>query len=94
MAIFWGFLVAGHKFLSQNSSVWELEIEDIQISGDLAFVRGKGSESVTEKESGEIEKIDSKEILILRRGSDGKWKAVIEIWNSNVDDDDDEHSEG
>jgi ketosteroid isomerase-like protein len=54
------------EFLSQNSSVWELEIEDIEISGDLAFVRGKGSESVTEKETGETEKGDDKSVLILR----------------------------
>ena len=78
--------------LEQNTIVWNFTIEDIQISGDLAFVRGESTGSTTEKESGETEEEESKGVFILQRESDGTWKIVLEIWNSNVDDED-EHDD-
>ncbi len=86
----------GKVFLEQNSSVWDFTIEDVQISGDLAFVRGEQTMSTTEKESGETEEGEGKGVFIFRRESDGTWKGVIEIMNSNEaddDEDDDEHED-
>ena len=75
------------KFLSENSDKWEPTIEDIEVSGDLAFVRIKELETTTPKDGSETKTLIGKGISIYRRGEDGSWRNVIEIWNSNESND-------
>lgn len=78
------------EFFEENTSVWDFSAEDIQVSGDLAFVRGGFTATDTEKEDGEVEQVEGSAVFVLRRGSDSTWKFVIEIWNSDAADDDEE----
>lgn len=81
------------EFLDENTSVWDLTVEDIQISGDLAFARGEYTAATTEKDDGEIEEEEGNTVFVLRRESDGTWKIIIEIWTETDDDDDDDDDE-
>ena len=71
------------QYLAENISRWESSIEYIEISGNLAFVRDSGKGSSTPKDGGETKTSVEKGVHIFRRGADGSWKIVIEIWNSN-----------
>jgi ketosteroid isomerase-like protein len=81
--------IAWREFLEEKRSDRDLTIEDVQISGDLAYVWGGLTPSNTEKEDGEVEEEEGNTVFVLRRESDGTWKIVIEIWNTNDSDDDD-----
>jgi uncharacterized protein (TIGR02246 family) len=69
------------QFLSRNTDIWEPLIEQIVISGDLAIVRNSSTESSTPKEGGNTTTIIGKTIHVFKRGIDGSWKMIIEIWN-------------
>ena len=69
------------QFLSRNTDIWEPLIEQIVISGDLAIVRNSSTESSTPKEGGNTTTISLKTIHVFKRGIDGSWKMIIEIWN-------------
>jgi uncharacterized protein (TIGR02246 family) len=71
------------KFLSENTSVWKHEIEYIEISGILAIVRGNTEETITPKKGGEAKTEIGKSIHVLRRGADGSWRFIVEMWNLN-----------
>jgi len=78
------------EFLDANTSAWDLTVEDIEISGDLAFARGGYTATTTEKDDGEVEEEEGNSVFVLRRGSDGTWRIVIEIWTETDDDEDDD----
>ncbi|MBW8041985.1 MAG: SgcJ/EcaC family oxidoreductase [Planctomycetes bacterium] len=61
-------------------------IEEVQVSGDLAFSRGTYTISLTPKAgSGTINVIpDSKFLTICKRQPDGSWKIYRDCYSSNV----------
>ena len=71
------------QWLAENISTWEVSIENIEISGNLAFVRISGTGSNTPKDGGDTKTNVEKGIHVFRRTLDGSWKMIIEIWNSN-----------
>jgi uncharacterized protein (TIGR02246 family) len=71
------------KFLSEYTDTWKVLIEHIEISGDLAIVRDSGTDSWTPKDGGETTTYIGKGLRVFRRGVDGSWKMIIEIWNPN-----------
>jgi uncharacterized protein (TIGR02246 family) len=71
------------QFLSENTSTLKTSIEDIEISGDLAIVRIKELVTTIPKDGSETTTFNGKRIFIYRRGTDGSWKMIIDIWNNN-----------
>ncbi len=71
--------------MSFNATVTEynIEIDEIEGRADLAFARGKFSESLLIE--GEAEPISGagKYLQIWRKGSDGSWLVALEAWNSD-----------
>ena len=69
----------------KNTPVSEVSsVDEVLSSGDLAIARGKYTSTWTPKASG-LGTITErgKWVAALRRQSDGKWKCVHEIWNSD-----------
>ena len=72
------------EFLAANDSEWHPIVEDIWVSGDLAVVRGRFIETITPKDGSEITDVDDKATWVLRRGQDGQWRLLLEMWNSDT----------
>lgn len=70
------------NFLSENTDIWKPSIEHIEVSGNLAVVRRRGTESWTPKTGGETITQAGKGITVFRRGSEGSLKMILEIWNA------------
>jgi len=64
----------------ENLSV---EIEEIKVSGDWAFIRQTFKGTWTPKNGSEPTYENSKEIMILNKQTDGSWKIARYMWNSN-----------
>lgn len=58
--------------------------EEIEVSGNLAFVRGTFTVKLTPRTEGENIDATFKFIEILRKGADGSWKPYCDIWNSDA----------
>lgn len=58
--------------------------DEIEVSGNLAFVRGTFTVLLTPKTEGEKIEATFKFIEILRKGIDGSWKPYCDIWNSDA----------
>jgi uncharacterized protein (TIGR02246 family) len=71
--------------MAQFDSVLKFDLEMIEVegSGDLAYVWNDYKLSVISRGSSEPVSSSGKAILILRRGSDGQWLFHRVIWNSN-----------
>ena len=78
---------ANEQFFLKNTEIWKPTIEYIEVSGDLAFVRSKELLTTTPKDGSETKTLIGKGIYIFRRGEDGSWRCVIDIWNSNQSND-------
>ncbi len=61
----------------------EISVDEVQVNGDWALVRDNWKGTITQKESGEINKFDTKSLLILKRQLDGSWKITHALWNFN-----------
>jgi len=72
---------------SEHSENWQPVIEDIQVSGDLGFVRSSFTTTTTSKVDGTVTVTKGKTIVILKRQTDGSWKHIVEIWNRDAPDD-------
>jgi uncharacterized protein (TIGR02246 family) len=60
-----------------------IEIQDIDVSGDLAIIRQNFTATWIPTDGSEVEHESSKEIMTLRRQSDNSWKITNYIWNQN-----------
>jgi ketosteroid isomerase-like protein len=79
-------ILAGYKkSREQNDEYCDSSIyEDVRVFGDLAFVRGNDTGTITPKDGGEPIKFDEKWVCIFERQPDGTWKGIIVIGNSNL----------
>lgn len=69
-------------FVSAYDDTWEPSIEHIEISGDLAIVQSVYTQSWTPINGGRTTTYSGKDIHVFRRGADGSWEMIIEIWNA------------
>ena len=76
------------EFTSQGGSV----VDDVRVSGDLAYVRGTGDYTNTPKTGGEPIQDLGKWVIVYQRQPDDSWKVICEIWNSNLPLSDEEAS--
>ena len=69
------------EFSSQyNHGGVDVSVEDIIVSGHLAFVRTSYTESWSPKTGGEENSVTGKWVVIYKK-QDGEWKLYTEIWN-------------
>ncbi len=68
-------------FMEANTGTWKPTIEHVEVSGDLAFARLGFVETATPKAGGEAVTDVGKSVSIYRRGADGSWRTILEIWN-------------
>ena len=55
--------------------------EDAQVDGDLAFMRGTFTGTVTPKAGGEPIQLKGKWMAVYKRQVDGSWKCIADIYN-------------
>jgi uncharacterized protein (TIGR02246 family) len=60
-----------------------ITVDEVQVLGDWAFVRDTWKGTVTQKESGETNEFDEKNLFIMKRQLDGYCKITHAIWNYN-----------
>lgn len=68
-------------FFEQGSRELKANVQDVHVSGDLAYIRASYEQSVTPKDGGETVSEVGKWVLICQREAGGGWKIVSEIWN-------------
>ena len=72
-------------FLDQYRAEEVDVVEDVRVVGDLAFARGIYTAKATPKVPGAAVLDDKgKWLTAYRRLSDGSWKIVVDIWNSDM----------
>ena len=57
--------------------------EEVEVAGDLAFVRHTYAGTQTPKAGGETTELSGKGITILQRQPDGSWKITRYMWSSD-----------
>jgi uncharacterized protein (TIGR02246 family) len=65
------------------SCQFKLSVDEVQVSGDWAFERGRYDITLTPRSGGGSMDDNGKYITIYRRQPDGDWKIARDIWNSD-----------
>lgn len=68
------------QFKEENRSL----VEDVRVSGNLAVARGTQEASTTPKKGGNPVRDKEKWIVVYQRQTDGSWKILWEIYNSDL----------
>ena len=71
-------------FLSQYTASLSYTSSDITVSGDWAIERFAGTLTLTPVGGGDPMEEPLKGIHVYRRGDDGSWKMVYDVWNSDT----------
>jgi len=64
---------------------YEIAVEEIGGSGDLAYLRGRGSLAFTYQDAaGQVSRLTSQAVhlSVARRGEDGKWLIIRRAWSA------------
>jgi ketosteroid isomerase-like protein len=77
------FLQASQAFWDEFDMNEKISYDEIEVSGDWAYVRSSNEIQVTPKAGGETTQSKGKAIWILKRHADGSWKGTHCIWNSD-----------
>jgi uncharacterized protein (TIGR02246 family) len=77
-------------FLEHNTLELTANVQDIRVSGDLAYTLAAYEQTVTHGADGEPLSETGNWVLISQRESGGEWKIVSEIWNTDHPIGDDE----
>ncbi len=60
-----------------------LETQEVHVSGEIAFEMGRFNRTLRPRHGPPFQE-HGKHLVIFRRGSDGSWKAVAEMFNSDA----------
>ena len=71
------------RFVRNMVSSFVIELDEIEVLGDVAFARGRYTCDYTEEYA--QPRTDGKFLSILKRQTDGQWKFHIDCFNSNID---------
>lgn len=64
---------------------YEISVEEVAGSGNLAYLRGRGSlEFIYRDTAGEVSRLTSEAVhlSVARRGEDGSWRIVRRAWSA------------
>jgi uncharacterized protein (TIGR02246 family) len=56
---------------------WALIVDDVEVSGDLGFIRSSWTALATAKDSGETTETRGRNLLVFRREAGGGWKIIV-----------------
>ncbi len=56
-------------------------VDEVEVAGDLAYVRVTYDETITPTAGGDAEQMHGNWLVILRRQEDGSWKIWREMWS-------------
>jgi uncharacterized protein (TIGR02246 family) len=68
--------------LEENTVQLTSQVDEVRVSGDLAFLRAAYDETLTPKAGGEPTQLHGKWLVILERQPDGSWKSWREMWSN------------
>jgi ketosteroid isomerase-like protein len=72
-------------FANYTQTNFELPVDEVLVSGDLAVARGTGTGTSTPAASGLRPSSDpGKWVGVYKRQPDGTWKCAFDIWNSDA----------
>jgi uncharacterized protein (TIGR02246 family) len=63
---------------------YSLVYDEVEVTGDLAFARASVSGTRTSRSDGSVEKLFWRNLWILKRQADGKWRFWRIIFNSAI----------
>jgi uncharacterized protein (TIGR02246 family) len=61
----------------------ETHVEEIEVAGDWAWLRGTMTSSVTPKAGGETHVSKGKYLVVARKGADGVWRFARDMYSSD-----------
>lgn len=64
---------------------YEIAVEEVEGSGELAYLRGRGSLAFTHRDSsGTVDRLSSEAVhlSVARRGEDGRWRISRRAWSA------------
>lgn len=70
-------------FLTDRTISWNTTKVDVAKSGDTAYTSGSYKVTMTDA-GGETTKDRGKYLVIWKKQTDGTWKCVMDIWNSDL----------
>lgn len=71
--------------MGQSEVEFELDIEDVEVYGDRAWLVSKYWLRATGKSSGYVYEDAGRSLIIYRRGGDGEWRIAADIDNNTPD---------
>jgi uncharacterized protein (TIGR02246 family) len=77
-----GAIQAFWKFAMDMGVHLDLQAADLVVDGGTAYERGIAT-MATQAGSGQTKTTKGKYVTVMRRQSDGSWKLVLDIWNSD-----------
>lgn len=69
----------------RHDAAIDIEPLEIEVHGDWAFARNAVTGTVTLQDSRDVVTVDVKQIVIYRKGDDGRWRIARLIGNSNTE---------
>jgi uncharacterized protein (TIGR02246 family) len=67
--------------VEQVTLAYDIENQEVVVSGDVAISRGVFTGTLTMKDGGDQSPLAGKYMTFLRKQPDGRWKIYRDIWN-------------
>jgi uncharacterized protein (TIGR02246 family) len=73
-------IAAAYKgMIDPNNGHLAAQTDEIQVFGDIAFLRGTFDLVMTPKSGGEAHEIRRRQLAILRKATDGRWRIIRSV---------------
>ena len=70
------------EFTAQFDLALTSQVEEVQVSGDIAYALVSWEQTMTPKAEGEATHEQGKWMLVFKRQADGSWKCWREMWST------------
>jgi uncharacterized protein (TIGR02246 family) len=70
------------EFIDQYTSELTSRVEEVEVSGDMAYALVSWEQSMTPKAEGDATHEQGKWIVVFKRQPDGSWKCWREMWST------------
>jgi uncharacterized protein (TIGR02246 family) len=72
------------RFFKDFKCALKTEIQEVEVAGDWAYVRGLLTSTVTPKDGGEPHTNHGKYLVVARRGADGVWRFARDMYSMDA----------
>ncbi len=69
------------RFFERHQAKQTVRNDEVTVSGDLAYLRGRFEVELVQRKGGPFETIRGRHLVIWRKGEEGAWRASRDIWN-------------